>query len=90
MIAATLGVDLVPARRGWHALLWLVPLTALWIALNYAFPLIGASGATTVASRLAVHVLIALGLWWNSNTISHSFIHGPFFRSRRLKALFAI
>src|SRR4030095_1886794 len=26
--------------------------------------------------------LIALGIWWNSNTISHNFIHLPFFRSR--------
>src|SRR5712691_7016852 len=26
--------------------------------------------------------VIALGLWWNSNTISHNFIHKPFFRSR--------
>jgi hypothetical protein len=63
MTAATLGVDTVPGTRAWHALLWLIPLTALWIALNYAFPVIGASGATTVASRLTVHVLIALGLW---------------------------
>lgn len=32
---------------------------------------------------------IALGLWWNANTISHNFIHLPFFRSRRLNDLFA-
>ena len=25
-------------------------------------------------------LLVALGLWWNSNTISHNFIHRPFFR----------
>lgn len=25
--------------------------------------------------------VVALGLWWNSNTISHNFIHLPFFRS---------
>src|SRR6185369_1490333 len=24
--------------------------------------------------------VIALGLWWNANTISHNFIHRPFFR----------
>jgi hypothetical protein len=63
MTAASLGIDSAPARPAWHALFWLVPLTALWIALNYAFPVIGASGASTVAARLAVHVLIALGLW---------------------------
>jgi hypothetical protein len=26
--------------------------------------------------------VIALGLWWSSNTIAHNFIHRPFFRSR--------
>ena len=26
--------------------------------------------------------LIALLLWWNANTVSHNFIHRPFFRSR--------
>jgi len=25
--------------------------------------------------------VIALGLWWNANTIAHNFIHRPFFRS---------
>src|SRR5262249_29176763 len=63
MSAASLSIDTAPARRAWHSLFWLVPLTALWIALNYAFPVIGASGASTVAARLAIHVLIALGLW---------------------------
>lgn len=33
--------------------------------------------------------LIAIGLWWNANTISHNFIHLPFFRSRRMNDLFA-
>jgi len=33
--------------------------------------------------------LIALGLWWNSNTISHNFIHLPFFRSRLLNQVFS-
>jgi hypothetical protein len=63
MSAASLTIDTSPGGRAWHALFWLVPLTALWIALNYAFPVIGASGASTVATRVSVHVLIALGLW---------------------------
>jgi hypothetical protein len=63
MTAASLSIHIAPAGRAWHALLWLVPLTALWIALNYAFPVIGASGASTVAARVTVHVMIALGLW---------------------------
>jgi hypothetical protein len=33
--------------------------------------------------------VIALGVWWNSNTISHNFIHRPFFRSRPANILFA-
>ena len=32
--------------------------------------------------------LIAVGLWWNANTISHNFIHQPYFRSRSLNAVF--
>src|SRR5262245_60660987 len=26
--------------------------------------------------------VIAIGLWWNANTIAHNFIHRPFFRSK--------
>jgi hypothetical protein len=63
MTAASLSIHTAPVGRAWHALLWLIPLTALWIALNYAFPVIGASGASTVANRITVHVMIALGLW---------------------------
>src|SRR5262245_25297378 len=33
--------------------------------------------------------LIALGLWWNANTISHNFVHLPFFRSRAVNAGFS-
>ena len=33
--------------------------------------------------------LIALGLWWNGNTISHNFVHLPFFRSRTANVMFA-
>jgi hypothetical protein len=41
---------------------------------------------------LAVPTLpvLALGLWWNSNTIAHYFLHVPFFRDRRLNTLFAL
>ncbi|HEV2187840.1 MAG TPA: hypothetical protein VGR70_11570 [Stellaceae bacterium] len=63
MTAAILHTDLVPPRQGWRALLWIAPLTALWIALNYAVPIIPASGMSTVAVRVFIHVLIGLGLW---------------------------
>ncbi|HWN99802.1 MAG TPA: fatty acid desaturase [Blastocatellia bacterium] len=33
--------------------------------------------------------LIAVGLWWNANTISHQFIHRPFFRRRVLNSIFS-
>lgn len=33
--------------------------------------------------------LVAVGLWWNANTISHHAIHRPFFRTRALNASFS-
>lgn len=33
--------------------------------------------------------LIAVGVWWNSNTIAHNFIHRPFFRSTGMNRLFS-
>lgn len=33
--------------------------------------------------------LIAIGLWWNANTISHNFIHRPFFSTRAMNAAFS-
>src|SRR5271155_1356077 len=63
MTAAILHTDAAPPRQSWRALLWIAPLTAMWIALNYDFPIIPASGMSPVAARVAIHVLIALGLW---------------------------
>ncbi len=39
---------------------------------------------------LPIAPVIALGVWWNSNTIAHHFIHTPFFRSRALNTAFAL
>ena len=41
---------------------------------------------------LAAPVLpvVALGVWWNSNTVAHYFLHTPFFRARPLNILFAL
>lgn len=33
--------------------------------------------------------VMAVGLWWNANTVSHNFIHLPFFRHRLLNQLFS-
>ncbi len=63
MTTTALDSQIGAARRGWPSLLWLVPLVALWIALNYAVPVIAASGLTSVAARVFIHLLIGLGLW---------------------------
>src|SRR3954454_24068790 len=34
--------------------------------------------------------IIAIGVWWTSNTIAHSFIHRPFFRRAVANRLFAL
>jgi hypothetical protein len=67
------------ARRG---ILRHSPWDALLVALALAHGVL-----LLAAPTLAV---VAVGLWWNSNTISHNFIHRPFFRSRALNALFAL
>jgi hypothetical protein len=54
---------------------------ALFVALAVAH------GALLIAVPSAP--LVALLLWWNANTVSHNFIHLPFFRSRRANALFS-
>src|SRR5262245_41310794 len=58
------------------------PWDALLVALAFAHGVL-----LLAAPTLAV---VAVGLWWNSNTISHNFIHRPFFRSRALNTLFAL
>jgi hypothetical protein len=52
----------------------LVSLTALHAALLLIWP---------------VAPVIGLGVWWNSNTVAHNFIHRPFFRSAAVNRLFS-
>jgi len=42
-----------------------------------------------VLLRWPVAPLIAVGVWWNSNTIAHNFVHRPFFRSAGMNRLFS-
>src|SRR5262245_19525504 len=49
--------------------------------------LAGAHAAVLMAAPSAP--VIAIGLWWNANTISHYFIHRPFFRRRGTNRAFA-
>src|SRR3954466_10289236 len=46
-----------------------------------------AHGAVLLAWPVAP--VIAAGVWWNSNTISHNFLHRPFFRQRSWNAIFS-
>jgi hypothetical protein len=63
MTAAAVSTDIGPPRHGWHALSWIAPLTALWVAVMYVFPIIPTSGVQTTAHQLMAHGLIAVGLW---------------------------
>ncbi len=57
-----------------------------WDALLVSLALV--HGAVLLA--VPGFAVVALGLWWNSNTISHNFVHRPFFRWRWLNGLFAL
>ena len=35
-------------------------------------------------------LVVGLGIWWCANTVSHNFIHLPFFRMRRANAVFSL
>ena len=63
MSVAAVPAGIVPLRPAWRALLWIGPLTAMWIVLTYWQPIIPASGAQTTAHQLTAHGLVALGLW---------------------------
>ena len=62
-VATDIAIASAGRRQPWRVLLWLAPLTAFWIGLNYWLPGLQASGVPTTASRLAIHIAIVLGLW---------------------------
>jgi len=54
-------------------------------------PLVALAGLHGVVLLLApMAPVIAAGVWWNSNTIAHNFVHRPFFRSRGANRAFAM
>ena len=55
-----------------------------------ALPVALAAGHGALLLLAPAAPLVAVGLWWNSNTVSHLFIHRPFFRSRAANRLFAL
>jgi hypothetical protein len=63
MTAAAVPAGIVSPRPAWYALLWIFPLTVMWIVLIYWQPIIPASGVPTTAHQLMAHGFIAVGLW---------------------------
>jgi hypothetical protein len=64
MTAVAVSAGVVLPSRARRSLLWLIPLTGLWIALIYWQPIIPTSGVPTTAHQLTVHGFVALGLWF--------------------------
>src|SRR5215469_6463096 len=62
-VATDIAIPSSDRGQPWRVLLWLAPLTAFWIALNYWVPALPASGVPSIAGRLAIHIAIVLGLW---------------------------
>jgi hypothetical protein len=62
-VATDIAIPSSERGQPWRALLWLAPLTAFWIGLNYWLPALPASGIPSTAGRLAIHIAIVLGLW---------------------------
>ncbi|MDQ3622804.1 MAG: fatty acid desaturase [Verrucomicrobiota bacterium] len=54
-----------------------------------ALPIALALGHGVVLVLAPYTWVIALGVWWNSNTIAHNFIHLPFFRARPANRVFS-
>lgn len=63
MTASAVPVGFASPHPPWRSLLWIIPLTVLWIVLIYWKPGIQASGVPTTALQLAAHGVIAVGLW---------------------------
>jgi hypothetical protein len=63
MTAAAVPAGIVAPAPAWRSLVWLIPLTLLWLALITWQPFIPASGVPTSAHQLMAHALIAVGLW---------------------------
>jgi hypothetical protein len=70
-----------------------VPTTWARLALrdsnDLAFLALAAAHGVVVCTWPTAAV-IAIGGWWNLNTIAHNFIHRPYFRSRALNRCFAL
>src|SRR5580693_2615524 len=72
------------------SVVWQYPRTGIWRFSPRDSTLV-ALAAIHAAILVAwpVAPVIALGVWWNSNTIAHNFIHRPFFRSAAMNRMFS-
>ena len=61
-VATDIAIPSSVRGQPWRVLLWVAPLTAFWIGLNYWVPALPASGVPSIAGRLAIHIAIVLGL----------------------------
>jgi hypothetical protein len=69
---------------------WHYPRTGIWRFSRHDASLVALAALhAVILVAWPIAPLIAVGLWWNSNTIAHNFIHRPFFRSAVLNRLFS-
>ncbi len=69
---------------------WYPPRTGIWrFSSRDASLVVMAVLHATILAMWPVAPLIAVGVWWNSNTIAHNFIHRPFFRSAGMNRMFS-
>src|SRR5205823_4593042 len=62
MTTDVVSAAMIPSRLAWRSLIWMVPLTILWVVLIYWEPIIQTGGVPTSAHQLAAHGLIAAPL----------------------------
>ncbi|HEY1798002.1 MAG TPA: hypothetical protein VGG57_17950 [Stellaceae bacterium] len=63
MPAAAIRGGIAPPQVPWRSLLWIAPITLLWILLIYWQPALSDSGVASATARLMTYSLIGLGLW---------------------------
>ena len=73
------------ASVAWHR-----PRTGIWRFSSSDAGLVALAALhAAILAVCPVIPLIAVGEWWNSNTVAHNFIHRPFFRLARMNRAFS-
>jgi fatty acid desaturase len=69
---------------------WHHPRTRIWrFSASDSIMVALAALQAVILALWPVTPLIAVGMWWNSNTIAHNFVHRPFFRSGAMNSIFS-